>query len=103
MHCLEETLRERTVIGADGQVLGVVGGLFVDTETWSVPAVQVKLKGEIADRLGASRSLLHTATVAVPARFIQSVGDTLVLSLGVEALHQALLAETEPAATLPAP
>ena len=98
MRLSDENLRGRTVIGADGQAVGEVAALFLDSEAWGIQSLQVKLRKEIADRLGASRSVFHAGTVEVPIRLIQSVGDAVVLSVAVDGLRRVLPGENEPAA-----
>jgi len=98
MRLSDENLRGRTVIGADGQAVGEVAALFLDSEAWAIQSLQVKLRKEIADRLGASRSVFHAGTVEIPIRLIQSVGDAVVLSVAVDGLRQVLPGEEEPAA-----
>jgi sporulation protein YlmC with PRC-barrel domain len=98
MRLSDENLRGRTVIGADGQAVGEVATLFLDSEAWAIQSLQVKLRKEIADRLGASRSVFHAGTVEIPIRLIQSVGDAVVLSIPVDGLRQVLPGEEEPAA-----
>jgi sporulation protein YlmC with PRC-barrel domain len=98
MRLSDENLRGRTVIGADGQAVGEVAALFLDSEAWAIQSLQVKLRKEIADRLGASRSVFHAGTVEIPIRLIQSVGDAVVLSVAVDGLRQVLPGKDEPAA-----
>ena len=98
MRLSDENLRGRTVIGADGQAIGEVAALFLDSEAWGIQSLQVKLRKEIADRLGASRTVFHAGTVEIPIRLIQSVGDAVVLSVPVDGLRQVLPEDTEPAA-----
>jgi sporulation protein YlmC with PRC-barrel domain len=98
MRLSDENLRGRTVIGADGQAVGEVAALFLDSEAWAIQSLQVKLRKEIADRLGASRSVFHAGTIEIPIRLIQSVGDAVVLSVAVDGLRQVLPGEEEPAA-----
>ena len=98
MRLSDENLRGRTVIGADGQAVGEVAALFLDSEAWAIQSLQIKLRKEIADRLGASRSVFHAGTVEIPIRLIQSVGDAVVLSVAVDGLRQVLPGEEEPAA-----
>jgi len=98
MRLSDANLRGRTVIGADGQAVGEVAALFLDSEAWAIQSLQVKLRKEIADRLGASRSVFHAGTVEIPIRLIQSVGDAVVLSVAVDGLRQVLPGEEEPAA-----
>lgn len=105
MRLSDENLRGRTMIGADGQVIGQVTALFLDGDAWQVESLQVKLRKEIADQLGANRSLFHAGTLEIPVRMIQSAGDTVILSVPVEGLRQVLpndKAEAEPKPATPA-
>jgi sporulation protein YlmC with PRC-barrel domain len=97
MRLSDENLRGRTVIGADGRAVGEVAALFVDSVAWSVESIQVKLRTEIADQLGASRTIFHAGTLEVPIRLIQSVGDAVVLSVPVAGLREVLPGEGDPA------
>jgi sporulation protein YlmC with PRC-barrel domain len=81
-------LRGRTVIAADGQAIGEVDALFIDTSTWIVASLQIKLSKTAAEELGAARSLLHAATLEIPVRLVQSVGDTVLLSVPTLGLRQ---------------
>ena len=95
MRLSDENLKGRTVIAADGQAIGEIASLFLDSEGWRVEAIQVALRKETADRLGAPRSIFHGGTVEIPVHLIQSVGDTVVLSTPVDGLRQ-ILAEPSP-------
>jgi sporulation protein YlmC with PRC-barrel domain len=97
MRLSDENLRGRTVIGADGRAVGEVAALFLDSDAWSVESIQVKLRKEVADQLGASRSMFHAGTVEVPVRLVQSVGDAVVLSIAVDGLREVLPGEGESA------
>lgn len=89
MQISDEHLRGRTVIAADGQAIGEVAALFFDTSTWTILALQVKLSKSAAEQLGASRGLLRAATIELPVRTVQSVGDAVLLSLPIMELRQA--------------
>lgn len=98
MRLSDENLRGRTVIGADGRAVGEVTTLFVDSESWNVESLQVKLRKDIADQLGASRTVFHAGSVEIATRLVQSVGDAIVLSVPVDGLREVIPAEQEPAA-----
>ena len=78
------------MIGADGQAIGEVAALFLDSEAWEVESIRVKLRKSIADRLGAARTMFSAGTVDIPVRLVQSVGDAVVLSIPVEGLREVL-------------
>jgi sporulation protein YlmC with PRC-barrel domain len=88
MRLSDDNLRGRTIIAADGQVVGHVTALFLDSDTWRVESLQVQLGKDIADQLGAERSMFHAGTLEVPTRMVQSVGDTVVLSVPVDELRR---------------
>ena len=85
----DESLRGRTVISADGNAIGILVELFISSSDWRVESIRIELKKDIADRIGASRTLLHRGTIELPVSFIQSVGDAVVLSIEVAKLREA--------------
>ena len=70
--------------------------MSLDSETWNVEALQVALRRQTAERLGAARSIFQRGALEIPVRFIQSVGDAVVLSVPVDGLRQ--LVSSAPAA-----
>jgi len=83
MQVSDEHLRGRTVIAADGQAIGEVAALFIDTSTWIIAALQIKL-----NKSAAARGLLRAATLELPVRLVQSVGDAVLLSVPTLELRQ---------------
>jgi len=81
MQVSDEHFRGRTVIAADGQAVGEVAALLLDTATWMIVALQIKLNKAAAEQIGAVRSLIRAATLEVPVRAVQSVGDAVLLSV----------------------
>lgn len=100
MRLTDRNLRGTTVIGSDGQALGVVVSIFIDGTSWGVESLQLELHKDIADRIGAGRSMFHAGRVEIPTRLVQSVGDAVVLTVAVDGLRQSLSGEGDDA---PAP
>ena len=90
MQLTAENLNGRTVIASDGTRVGDVAALFVESTTWCVESIQVKLRKEVADELGAEHSWFSAGTLEIPVRFVQSVGDTLVLLIPAGGLRDVL-------------
>jgi sporulation protein YlmC with PRC-barrel domain len=90
MRLSDENLRGRTVIAADGQAIGEVASLFLDSDAWRVESLQIKLRNEAADQLGAAHGMFHAGTLEIPTRMVQSVGDAVVLSVAANELRQVL-------------
>jgi sporulation protein YlmC with PRC-barrel domain len=88
MHVSDEQLRGRTVIAADGQAIGEVAALVIDPAAWTIVTLQVKLNKTAAEQLGASHGLLRAATIELPVKVVQSVGDAVLLSLPTQELRQ---------------
>jgi len=78
------------VIAADGQAIGEVAALFLDSDEWRIESLQIKLRNEVADQLGAARNIFHAGTLEIPIRMVQSVGDAVVLSVNAKELRQVL-------------
>lgn len=93
MRLSDENLHGRTVISSDGLAIGEIALLFLDGATWRVESLQITLRKDIADRLGADRSMFHAAVLEVPVGMVQSVGDAVVLSVAVDELRQVLPGE----------
>ena len=77
----DEQLRGRKVIAADGDAVGEVAAMLIDTSKWMIVALQIKLTKSAAEQLGAVGGLLRAATLDLPVRLIQSVGDAVLLSV----------------------
>lgn len=98
MRLSDDTLRGRTVIASDGLAIGELAVLFLDSDAWRVESVQVKLRKDVADRLGADRSIFHAGVLEIPVSMIQSVGDAVVLSVPTDELRQVLTADARESA-----
>ena len=90
MRLSDDNLRGRTVIASDGLAIGEIVVLFLDSDDWRVESLQIKLRKDVADRLGADRSMFHAGALEVPTSMIQSVGDAVVLAVAVDELRQVL-------------
>lgn len=87
MQISDENLRGLTVVAADGHAIGEVSAVFIETSTWTIASIKIKLSKTAAEQLGASQSLLRAATIELPIRMIQSVGDTVLLSAPTSGLR----------------
>ncbi len=96
MQVSDEHLRGRTVIAADGQAIGEVSALLVDTSTWTIIALQIKLNKSAAEQIGAKGGLLRAATLDLPVRLVQSVADAVLLSVPTPELRPVLPGVADP-------
>jgi sporulation protein YlmC with PRC-barrel domain len=90
MRISDAEIRGRTVIAADGRVIGEVASVSFESEGWRVESFQLRLRKETADQLGAHRSVFQAGELEVPVRMVQSVGETVVLSVAMSGLQSVL-------------
>jgi len=93
----EQALQGRVVLSGDGLAIGEITRLNVETTTWHVTSFEVKVRKEVAERIGVHHSLFHTATIMIPTEHVQSVGDAVILSVPIAALRREPERESEPA------
>ena len=82
------------MISADGTAIGAIAELFISKSDWRVESIRIELRKDVADRIGASRTIFHRGTVELPVSFIQSVSDAVVLSVDVATLREAHRSQT---------
>jgi sporulation protein YlmC with PRC-barrel domain len=81
MRITEDTLHGRVVLTSDGLAIGEVNKLFLQGAQFAIDTVEVKLRKEFAERLEVTRTMFHPATIEIPARLVQSVGDAVLLAV----------------------
>lgn len=89
MRLSDESLHHLTVISADGKAIGSITKLFINANDWRVESIRIELRKDIADRIGANRTVFRRGMLELPVTFIQSVSDTVVLSVSVDQLREA--------------
>ena len=93
MRISDESIRGRAIVASDGQQVGEVDALFLESEGWRVESLHIKLHKDVADKLGATRGVFHAGALEIPVGMVQSVGDSVVLSVPVDELRKVLPAE----------
>ena len=72
-----------------------MAALFIDTSAWTIVALQIKLLKAVAEQVGAAHGMLRAATLELPVRMVQSVGDAILLSVPTLELRQVLLSPSD--------
>jgi sporulation protein YlmC with PRC-barrel domain len=90
----------RKVLDITGRVLGSVGHLLVDTETWAISAFQLKLRRATARAMGVRWSFFRVPTLEVPTGLVMAASDTIILRAELSDLQP--LAPPEEAMAQPA-
>lgn len=86
MHIDLGELRERSVVDAAGRVIGEVEEIAIDTSSWRVKTLRVKLRRAAGAAIGAEQSIFRAGHIEVPTAMIQSVGDAVVLRVDAREL-----------------
>jgi len=81
-------LQHRTVLDAGGRSIGEVDAVFFDPVSWRVTFFRVKIRRDLAHEAGVHASMFRSAHVDVPTAMIQSIGDAVLLAVGIEALQE---------------
>ena len=87
MRITDDNLHGRVVLTADGIALGEVSKLYLLGGQFAIDAISVKLRKESAERLGLKHSPFNAAHIEIPAGFVQSVGDAVLLSVKLDDLQ----------------
>jgi len=69
----------RKVLDITGRVLGSVGHLLVDTESWAISAFQLRLRRRAARELGVRWSIFRIPTLEVPTGLVMAASDAIIL------------------------
>jgi len=80
------------VISADARVVGIVEGIGIDVDEWTIPALRVALKKGVEEAIGVRKPLFSSAKLHLKTSGVESISDTITLnadltgvkSLGVE-------------------
>jgi sporulation protein YlmC with PRC-barrel domain len=99
MHLDLGELPRRTVLDTLGMVVGDIASPIVDTETWLVDTLRVRLRRASARELEIPWSYFRRPTIDVPTGIIHAAGDAIILRVSIAELRESPVArsgETEP-------
>ena len=74
------------VITSEAHILGQVKGARIDTKTWEIKYLNVKLADEAANRLGMKKRF-RSSSISVPVRDVQAVAGDVTLTRSLEELE----------------
>jgi sporulation protein YlmC with PRC-barrel domain len=80
-------IKGRKVLDITGRVLGRVGQLFVDTESWAIGTLQLRLRRQTAKDLGVKWSFFRVPTLDVPTGLVMAARDAVILRAALEELQ----------------
>ena len=98
-----DQLLGKVVISKDGRKLGTIGGLGIDSDSWHVNTLSVRLEREMSKELGHERKVFGFQTVDLSTQRVAAVGDTVVLNATIAELEEVRRAAPPPEEAEPQP
>jgi sporulation protein YlmC with PRC-barrel domain len=74
-----DSFRGRKVLDITGNVLGRVGHLMVDTESWAIGSFELRLRRRPAQEMGMRWSIFRIPVLEVPTGLVMAAGDAIIL------------------------
>jgi sporulation protein YlmC with PRC-barrel domain len=74
-------LAGKLVVSQDGREIGEIDALYVDVDTWRVPAIKVKVRKEVLEDLSLRRPWIGTQVIRIPTAQVAGLTDTVVLGV----------------------
>jgi sporulation protein YlmC with PRC-barrel domain len=82
-----DKLSGKNVIGASGIIIGEVKGAEVNTTSWQITHLQVKLSDQASEDLGF-RKRFRSSIVCMPVSLITAVGDVITIGKTLDELSR---------------
>jgi sporulation protein YlmC with PRC-barrel domain len=76
------------VVTSGAHVLGEVKGARIDTKTWEVKYLNIKLADKAADRLGMKKRF-RSSSISIPVSMVTAVAELVTLDKSIEELENA--------------
>ena len=74
------------VVTSGAKILGEVKGVKIDTATWAVTFLNVKLTGEAAESLGMKKRF-GSSKICIPVSMVQAIAHVVTISRSMEELE----------------
>jgi sporulation protein YlmC with PRC-barrel domain len=85
-HYKSKDLIGKTVSNADGLLIGELQDVILDTDTWSISDIQVKVEKQTAKELGMKTPFFGSLLILLDVVYIKSVSDQVILGMGRDEL-----------------
>lgn len=84
-----DDLLGKTVIGAAGNYIGEVNNIDIDSNTWQITHLHVKLSDKAAKEFGLKKTL-KSSNVRLPTSLVNNVGVIIILNQSLMDLKKTL-------------
>ena len=76
----DRELNGLTVISSDAFTIGKVDGFEINTNTWQISHLHIKLTKEIINEFGLQKPFLGSVSICLPINNVSSIGNVITLS-----------------------
>ena len=80
----------KSVVGSTGRVFGIIDDITLDTDSWKVASIAVKVRSQAVSELGLTKPLWKSARVEIPASVIGAARDVVILTVSLEQFAERL-------------
>ncbi len=80
--------------GSEGEDVGKVDDMIIDTDSWDLPSMLVKLEKDVLETLDIKKSLLSKTRLGISMSHVTSIGDKVMLDSSAKEMGKIL--EDEP-------
>jgi len=88
MHISLDELPRRTVLDANGRVVGRVKAAMVDVETWLIDTLRIRISRHAAAEMDMPWSFWRRPTMDVPTGLIHAASDAIILRVSLGELRE---------------
>ncbi len=74
------------VVTSGAHILGEVKGAKIDTTTWEIKFLNVKLTGDAAENLGLKKRF-RSSKICIPVGMVQAVGHVVTIARSMDQLE----------------
>jgi sporulation protein YlmC with PRC-barrel domain len=85
-----ERLLGLDVLGSEGKVVGTVDDMEIDTDTWTVPTLLIKIKKEALEAIKKDKCILCGSQLHISMDHVINIGDYVMLEMTAENIGQIL-------------
>jgi sporulation protein YlmC with PRC-barrel domain len=74
------------VVTSEAHILGEVKGAKIDTATWAIKYLNVKLTGDAAESLGMKKRF-RSSKICIPVGMVQAIAHVVTITRSIEELE----------------
>ncbi|MFO8110255.1 MAG: PRC-barrel domain-containing protein [Thermoplasmata archaeon] len=82
------------ISGSQGREVGKVKDILLDTDTWGIPSLLVKVNKDIMETLDVDKPLLSKTKLSISMTYVTDIGDMVMLDTSAEEMNKVIQDES---------